>query len=325
MQALRASTISALVLALTAVTTLAGGPPIPSPPVTLRPEAQGDQIVSYYDARDGFTTFLNLRNVSDSGTFEVRVVFYSGGFSVPFVRTITLEPGQLRVLDVGALRAEGLPAQAGIALAFAVNDEGNPIVTRSLTGNFTVANLATGSAWGSPGAARFAIQPLLIKVPVVPPSGISPGFIYPILGTVVDGIIVEFEPIQPRTLDLAAYYDPEDLAPVEQSGNQLIFVSFADQPGLPYTATPASTSWGVRAVRNDGSQIASTSFGASGVVVTDLASVVGPGVDGASGSIRFSAVATDQPVTRLIFFAESLGTFGTGYLLPTVFLPEDIV
>ena len=57
-------------------------------------------------------------------------------------------------------------------------------------------------------------------------------------------------------------------------------------------------------------------FGASGVVVTDLASVASSGVDGASGSIRFSAAPVEESVTRLIYFVEALGTFGTGYLLP---------
>jgi len=61
----------------------------------------------------------------------------------------------------------------------------------------------------------------------------------------------------------------------------------------------------------------STTFRASGVTVTDLASVAGPGVNGAPGSIRFSAepVSGGPLETRLIFFAESLGTFGTGYQL----------
>lgn len=158
-----------------------------------------------------------------------------------------------------------------------------------------------------------------------PPSGIAP-YTVPPRGTTVDGAAVLFRPIQPLALDLAAYYDPNDLAPVDRSGNQLIFVSFADVPSPTYTATPASTTWGVVATRNDGMSIASTTFGASGVNVTDLASVVGAGVNGASGSIRFEAVPSVNPVTRLVFFAEALGTFGTGYRLqvPRV-LPEPLM
>jgi len=326
MKSLRMFSISAVFVAIAATMSFAGGGGPIVAPATLRPEAQGDQVVSYYDAREGFTTFLSLRNATDFGTFDVQVVFYSGGFSVPFTRTVTLDPGQLRVLDIGALREEGLPAQPGVALAFAVNDEGSPIVTRSLTGNFTVANLATGSAWGGPGAARFAVVPLLPEAPVAlgdRPSGVLMPYLFPIIGSVVDGIEVVYQPIQPTALDLAAYFDPDDLAPVAQSGNQVIFLSFADQPGLPYSVVPASTVWGVYAARNDGTQITATSYGASGVEVADLASVAGPEVDGASGSIRFSAIETEQPITRLIFFAEALGTFGTGYLLPTVILPIE--
>src|SRR5581483_7402265 len=254
---------------------------------------------------------------AESDELDVRILYYSGGFSVPFQQDVTLAAGALRIIDVGGLRESGLASQAGVALAFAVNGGGAPIVTRALTGNFTVANLATQSAWGAPAAARSAVSSVLKTTsgPVAGASGFSP-FIVPPTGTVIDGNSVFLQPIQPTALDLATYYDPEDLAPVAQSGNQLIFVSFVDVPGATYSAAPASTPWDLTARRGDGSSIASTTFGASGVNVTDLASVVGPGVNGSAGSIRFTANPVSENVTRMIFFAESLGTFGTGYRLP---------
>jgi hypothetical protein len=33
-------------------------------------------------------------------------------------------------------------------------------------------------------------------------------------------------------------------------------------------------------------------------------------------SIRFTTVPVEDSQTRLVYFAEALGTFGTGYLLP---------
>jgi hypothetical protein len=279
------------------------------PFATQRPDFQGDQLVFYYDARESFTSFLTVRDaVPTPDELKVRITFYSGGFSVPFSTEVALHPGQLRVVDVGALRAAGLPAQPGIALATAIDGTGAPIISRGLTGSFTVANLQTGSGWGSPAAARSAIT--------VGGSDAVPQAVGPPPGTVIDGTIVALRPIQPNELDLAAYYDPDDLAPVGQGGNQLIFVSFADDPGVPYSASPAPTSWDVSARRNDGSSLAETTFGVSGVVVTDLASVVGPAVNGAGGSIRFFSDGTAGPISRMIFFAEALGTIGTGYMLP---------
>jgi hypothetical protein len=51
-------------------------------------------------------------------------------------------------------------------------------------------------------------------------------------------------------------------------------------------------------------------------VVSDLVAVAGSAINGASGALTFSSAASAKPLTRLIFFTETLGTFGTGYLLP---------
>lgn len=281
---------------------------------TEQPTGQGDQLVFYYDARESFTSFLTVRNAGaqSSPTRTVRVVFYSGGFSLPFSRDIELVPGQVRILDVGALRADGLPAQPGLAVAIAIDSSGAPIVTRALTGNFTVANGATGSGWGAPAAARSAITATAEATSAVAPPGTLPA-----TGTVIDGTLVALRPVQPRELDLAAYYAPNDLAPPEDGGNQLIFLSFVDVLGTPYAAQPAATSWKLIARRSDGTLVADTTYGVSGVEVTDLASVVGPAVVDSGGSIRFSADQTAERISRFVFFAEALGTIGTGYMLPT--------
>jgi hypothetical protein len=123
-------------------------------------------------------------------------------------------------------------------------------------------------------------------------------------------------PIQPSNADLSAYYDPATLAPAALGGNQLIFVSFVDVPGSTFTAAPAQTHWTFTAVRNTGEAITPGSINVSGVVVSDLVSVLGPGVTGSSGASLFSTDPSSAQLTRLIFFTETLGTFSTGYLLP---------
>jgi hypothetical protein len=291
------------------------------PGAVARPNNRGDQVIFYYDVRDGFTTFLNLRNQSASA-LNVSILFYSGTeFGAPFTHTLTLpfgagtngSPGNggLVIIDAGALRASGLPAAAGIAIATAVNELGEAIVTRGLSGNFTVANVATNSAWGSPAAARSAIFP-----PPASTDECAPNPPAPTLGSVVDGSTILFTPVQPATADLAAYYDPNTLAPASIGGNQLIFVTFVDVPGRTYAAASAETRWDLTTVRSNGDLQPPMHVNTSGVEVSDLVAVAGFTVPGSSGSILFSGEPRSAPLTRLVFFSESLGTFSTGYLLP---------
>lgn len=263
------------------------------------PDTLGDQVIFYYDTRDGFTTFLTVANGTGIDR-NVNVLFYGPTFGTPFVRTVAVPGFGLTTIDVGGLKANGLPAQAGIAIATAVNDAGQLIAATSLSGNFTVANLATGSAFGAAGVARDAIDDGGDRVAT---------------DTVIAGPL-RFQPIRPRNAILAAFYDPDTLAPVSASGNQLIFIDFQDNYGPAYSATSASTTYFVEAHRGNGTKIADVPFTASGVTVTDLASVAGAAVNGQSGRMEFGADSGAVGQNRLIYFTESLGTFGTGYLLP---------
>ena len=263
------------------------------------PDSFGDQVIFYYDARPDFTTFLTVRNGSESER-TVNVLFYGPTFATPFVRAVTLSAGALTTIDVGSLRAAGLPAQAGVALATVVNETGQAIATSALTGNFTVANLLTGSAFGAHGAARSALDR---------ERGLLPD------GEVIDAD-TPLQSIRPRGLLLASFYDPDTLAPVSASGNQLIFINFRDTYGETYGAAIGSTTWNVRTTRANGSETSNTDFTANGVTVTDLASVAGSGVNGAAGGMVFLADDDTPGLNRLVYFTESLGTFGTGYLLP---------
>jgi hypothetical protein len=267
-----------------------------------RPDTQGDQLIFYYDARAGFTSFLTVRNVG-SGGVTVSIVFYGPTFSTPFTQTATIPGRGLKIFDAGGLRDSGLPAQQGIAFATVV-DGGHPVVSDALTGSFTVANIATGSAWGSPALARSARN--------------ASDSSFPMFGTAIDNSTVVLQAIRPLGLELAGFYKPESLAPVENGGNQVIFVTFEDVPGETFAATVGSTTWNVFATQSNGTTVADTMFTANGVTVTDLATLLGSDVNGAPGGVRFTSLASPPALSRLIFFAEALGTFGTGYLLPTV-------
>jgi hypothetical protein len=78
----------------------------------------------------------------------------------------------------------------------------------------------------------------------------------------------------------------------------------------------------VTTTRSNGAGVDTSAFTANGVTVTDLASVAGPGVNGAAGSMEFRASNANIDLSRLIYFTEALGTFGTGYLLPPIVTDE---
>lgn len=280
-----------------------------------RPDAKGDQVIFYYDARATFTTFISLNNDSDAAA-TVQVLFYGPGFSEPFVHTVALPAGGTSIVDVGALKSvppPALPAQFGVAIATAVNETGETIVTRALSGNFTVANLQVQSAWGAAGAARTAVFSGELASHHLTFEAISA---IPNLGDVIDGSGIVLPPIQPLNAYLSAYYNPDTLAPASQGGNQLIFVSFEDVAGNTYSAASSSTNWAVDARVASGVGIPEGSFLVNGVAVSDVVSVVGAGASGSSGSISFNATTSGAPLNRFVYFTETLGTFATGYLLP---------
>lgn len=268
----------------------------------------GSQLIFYYDARDGFTTFVNMRNNGNSGgTLKIQLDVWGPTFDAgtKVTKTFDLPALQTRVTDIGALKTtDGMPAQQGIALASILDGSNSPIQQRALMGNFTVANLATGSAWGSPALGRSA-RALNGQAP---PDG-----------TVVNGTTVFYQVIQADLLALAPYYNPQSLAPVQDHGSQLIFVNFKDGPaGAPLTAV--ETNWTVLATRgNDGSLLGGP-FTVTGVTDLDLVSLLGTDANGSSGGGGFARTPAAQVATanRFIFFVESLGTFGTGYLLPNL-------
>jgi hypothetical protein len=53
------------------------------------------------------------------------------------------------------------------------------------------------------------------------------------------------------------------------------------------------------------------------VEVTDLNTVAGNDLGGSAGRLRFS-LRPPSAANRIIYFAESLGTFATGYALPAL-------
>lgn len=274
--------------------------------VRSEPRGRGDQLVFYYDTREGFTSFLNVANPGGSAV-DVELSFYDSALVARYASTETIPAGGTRTIDVGGLVGSGLTRSAGIATITAIDGAGLPVTTGMLGGNFTVANLQTQSAWGGPAAGRRAWR------------RDGGGFVPAGPGQRIDGDVVVLEPLSPEALDLATYYDPATLEPADRGGNQLIFVSFADVVGGAGIAAQPST-WNVSASRNDGTLLPSVTWMAEGVEVSNLVAVAGAGIEGAAGRLEFVA-APGSAANRMVFFLESLDTFATGYRLPA--LPES--
>src|SRR5690349_7885535 len=136
-----ATIVGALMMMLgSAVTTSAIVAPL------IHPEGIGSQLIFYFDTREGFTTFANISNAAVVPVF-VKVDFWTQDFGAKTTQLLTLSPSEQRVIDVGnELKVNQSPAQQGIAVATTVDESGNAMELPFLSGNFTVANLATGSA-----------------------------------------------------------------------------------------------------------------------------------------------------------------------------------
>lgn len=277
--------------------------PAPAPgAIVVQPASRGDQVLFYFDARPGFTSFLSLANAG-AAPLDVRIDVYGEDLARSEAIELSLPAGGSRTVDVGELRDSGLVSGPGLAVAYAVDASGLPIVSRALAGNFTVANLATESAWGAPGAARSA--------------RLARGGESPSPGTVIDGAALLLDQIRPDAVELAVYHDPDTLESASAGGNQLVFVSFDDVAGRAPEVRGAAMRWVATATHNDGDALAAAAFDTSGVTVSHLEAVVGRGVRGAAGHLELTA-RTPWAGNRLVFFAQSLGTFATGYLLPPV-------
>jgi len=284
-------------------------PPTPMPsidpalgPIGRKPLGLGDQLLYYWDGRAGFTTFLTVRNLADDPlTVELQV--YGPEFGEPFVDTVSIAARAATIFDVQELARRGLETGFGLAVAHAVGPSGEPLVSRALAGSFTVANLATNSAWGATAPARIAIE--------FGPEAIS----LPPRGRVIDGETTLFRTLRPEELVLPLYFDPDTLDPVDLAGNQIVGLSFNDEPGVPFRATARATTWSITAHRADGTSLPVAEWTSSGVSMSDLVAILGEDARGSAGS----AILRARPggaYNRLILFTQSLAAFGTGALLP---------
>ncbi len=270
--------------------------------VGTRSSGFGDQLLYFWDGRDGFTTFLAVRNLgADDLTIEMQL--YGPDLGEPFADVVSVPAHGAEIFDIQELRDRGLDTDFGLAVAHAIGPSGEPVVSRALAGSLTVANLSTSSAWGTTATARIAVA-LDGGETQLPPAG-----------DVIDGESVLLRAVRPEGVVLPLYFDPDSLDPAELDGNQIVFLSFNDEPGIPFRASARGTTWAIEAHTSDGTALSPADWTSEGVAVSDIVSVLGEESRGSSGSATLRAVAGGA-YNRILFFTQSLANFGTGFLLP---------
>ncbi|HYC22895.1 MAG TPA: hypothetical protein VEI94_09330 [Candidatus Bathyarchaeia archaeon] len=278
------------------------------------PLASGDQLIFFYDARTGRTPFLSFSNPASSG-INVDVAFYDAGLdsriselscSLGAASNLLIDPTASTppaacTVVTGAGAANG---NAGLAVITPVSGSGSTqavVPPAPLTGNFTLANLTLGSAFGENAFGRLAVNGDGSKATA---------------GQNVDGNAVRYQRFTPAVLMVPVYFNPNTLGAPENDGNRVILAEFNDQYGARFDVTPLSDSPTATLFTNVGHQLSSQTLSVTGVLLSNLQEVSGNAAFGSSGKAFF----TVNPGGGNAFgiFSQSQGTFASGQRMPAV-------
>lgn len=287
----------------------------------------GDQLLFFYDARPGRTTFLSVGNPNPAAAL-LEVVFYDQALATRLAEQVLEVPAHgARVLDPTLIA--GVPGHAGLAAVTPIvtADDHRPLVLqRPLVGGYTVANVALGAGFGQNPFGRLAVAGGTGARDDVPRAG---------PGTVVDGQTVRFQTIQPGTtapsLVVPAHFNPAALAPPEQDGNRLVLAAFRDAydaavgPGgaSRFTLEPVARDLSVSLFDDEGTAVVSAgALAVSGVRLDTLQGLAGGAVLDRPGYVELTLA--DPPAAGegfLGLFGQALGTFAVGQRLPSLSPP----
>jgi hypothetical protein len=265
------------------------------------PLAAGDQLIFFFDTRAPRVTFVNVSNPAGTA-ITLEVLIPAAG-----VRDV-IELGALanQVIDPTALA----PGQRGLFVVTPIVAPGDhrPVVPPApLLGNYTLANLELGSAFGGNALARRAVNGAELASP----------------GTIVDGVGIRYQRIDPGQLAIPVYYNPATLGPPELDGNRLLLGAFVDQyDDGQFSLAARVGNVEARFFDREGIEVAAASVLLAGEVLDiDLETLAGKPLD-SSGKVflRFSPRATSGNFLGL--FAQTLETFGAGGVLPELLLPN---
>jgi hypothetical protein len=263
------------------------------------PLAAGDQLIFFFDTRNPRVTFVNVSNPADEAvTIEILIP------AVDLRDEIELDALENRVIDPTALA----PGQRGLLVLTPIvaADDHRPVVPPApLLGNYTIANVELGAAFGGNALARRAVE--------------NDGDLAP-AGSIVDGGAIEYQLVSPAALAIPVYFDPQTLGPPEQDGNRLQLAAFGDDYDGDYDLVPLPGDVEARFIDNAGVEVALRTVPLQdGLLDSDLETVAGTTLT-SSGKAFLTFLPDGATGNFLGLFSQALGTFGAGGVLPELAL-----
>ena len=228
------------------------------------PGTSGDQLLFFYDATGGRTTFLVVSNLSPASV-TLDIAWYAQDLTGRVAtQRQTLAAGANVILDPS--QVQGVSGNAGITVVTPVvpGSDGRPVVPEPvndslasaasgpLVGGFTLADLSSGSAFGQNPLARIAVTADGKRAAA---------------GSVVDGATVRYQRIAPDALTIPFYFNPRSAG----FTNRAILGAFEDRYATDnFSIGPASVDLQVGLIDSAGADVASSSITVSGVQFTDV-------------------------------------------------------
>jgi hypothetical protein len=282
----------------------------------------GDQLLFFYDAREGRTTFIAIGNPSPEAAL-LEVVFYGQSLERVAEGTLPVPGGGARVIDPTLVA--NVPGTVGFAVVtpIASDDDHRPrVLQRPLVGSSTVANLQLGAGFGENPFGRLAVDLGPGERSDVPRAQV---------GAVVDGGTVRYQTLHPGSaapsLLVPAYFDPEALAPVEEDGNRLVLMAFSDLYGAlvgpggaeRFTLVPVAQTVSARLFDDDGDDVGDERMLAlNGVHLDTLQGLAAGASLTRPGHVELTVTEPAEALDGFLgLFAQALGTFAVGQRLPS--------
>lgn len=269
------------------------------------PSVSGDQLLFFYDAREGRVPFLSVSNPSDSPV-EIAVAFYpaslvsrvgTASFTVPPAGNVVIDPTSA---DVAGGAANG---NAGLAVVTPVASGTTQatVPPKPLTGGFTLANTTLAAAFGENAFGRLAVNG----------SGQHAS-----AGATVNGSPVRYQRFAPEVLEVPVHFNPQTLAQASDDGNRIVLASFTDQYGAQFDVAPATDNAPAVFFDASGFEVATGTAAINGVLLTDLQALAGATTLAKSGKVFIDVTPGSGNVFGI--FSQSLGTFASGQRMPAV-------
>lgn len=265
----------------------------------------GDQLLFFYDARDGRVPFFSIANPSSDASVVAEISVYDRRLAERVDgEIVTLAPLGNLVVDLTELGTGAAGGRVGLAVVTPIVGESDtrPVVPpEPLVGTFTLANVPLESGFGENPIGRLAVR-----------SGGSRAS----AGDVVTGTGVAYQRLAPDVLMVPVFFNPQQLAPPDQDGNRIVLVGFDDRYGDRFELEAHAPRIDATLFDATGALLGSSSVDVDGVTLTNLQALVPASNLTSSGKVFFDVDAGQGNVFGL--FSQSLGPFGAGQRMPAV-------